>query len=139
MSDPASQPSRSPASGANTPPGSSDGVWKLDLMNGTVWFSEWFYRRLHWPVQVNRKRLGDLRPHLAAGAWETLLQGIRAHLERQVPLDAKIPVQLPGGQIEWWRMQGSVEHNALGKPAYLRGTVHDVSAEHRPDAADPQP
>jgi hypothetical protein len=139
MSDSAPQPSKSSASGANRPPGSVDGVWKLDLMNGTVWFSEWFYRRLHWPVQVNRKRLGDLRPYLQEGAWETLLQGIRAHLERQVPLDAKIFVQLPGGQIEWWRMQGSAEHNALGKPVYLRGSVRDVSAEHRPDAADPQP
>ena len=110
MSESAPQPSKSSASDANQPPGSGDGSWKLDLMDGTTWFSEWFYRRLQWPVQVNRKRLGDLRPNLPAGAWETLLLGIRAHLERQVPLDATIPVQLPGGEIEWWRMRGAAEH-----------------------------
>jgi hypothetical protein len=131
--------SKSPASGPNKPPGSGDGAWKLDLMNGTAWFSEWFYRRLQWPVQVNRKRLADLRPHLQEGAWEALLQGIRAHLERQVPLDVKIPALLPGGQTEWWRMQGSGEHNAFGKPMYLKGSVRNIRAEQRPDAADPQP
>jgi hypothetical protein len=139
MSEPAPPPSNSRASGPNKPPGSGDGPWKLDLMNGTAWFSEWFYRRLQWPVQVSRKRLDDLRPNLQAGAWETLLHGIRAHLERQVPLEARIPVQLPGGQIEWWCMQGSVEHNAFGKPMYLKGSVRVISAEQRPDAADPQP
>ena len=108
-------------------------------MNGTAWFSEWFYRRLQWPVQVNRKRLGDLRPNLPAGAWETLLLGIRAHLERQVPLDATIPVQLPGGEIEWWRMRGAAEHNAFGKPVCLKGSVRHVSAEQPPDPAVPQP
>ena len=90
-------------------------------------------------VKVSRKRLGDLRPNLAAGAWETLLQGIRAQLERQVPLDAKIPVRLPGGDIEWWHMQGSLEHNAFGKPEYLKGSVRVIAAEQRPDPADPQP
>jgi hypothetical protein len=129
MSESAPPPSKSSASGADKPPGSGDGSWKLDLMDGTAWFSEWFYRRLQWPVQVNRKRLGDLQPHLLAGAWETLLQGIRAHLELQVPLDAKIPVQLPGGQTEWWRLQGAVERNAFGKPMYIKGSVR----------ADPQP
>jgi hypothetical protein len=111
----------------------------LDLMDGTAWFSEWFYRRLQWPVHLSRKRLGDLRPNLAAGAWETLLQGIRAHLERQVPLDATIPVQVPGGDNEMWRMQGSLEHNAFGKPEYLKGSVCVIAAERRPDPADPQP
>jgi hypothetical protein len=134
MSESAPQPSKSSESGANQPPGSGDGTWKLDLMSGTAWFSEWFYRRLQWPVQINRKRLGDLRPHCTAGAWEALMQAIRAHLERQVPLDAKISVQLPGGQTEWWRMQGSVVHNAFGKPMYLKGSVRDISAEQRPDA-----
>jgi len=139
MSDPAHQSSKSPTSGANEPPGSGAGSWKLDLMDGTAWFSDWFYRRLQWPVEVNRTRLEDLRPYLTAGAWEALLHGIRAHLERQVPLDAKIPVQLPGGGIEWWRMHGAVERNAFGKPAHLKGSVRDISTEPRPDAPDPHP
>jgi len=139
MSESAPQPSKSSASGASKSPGSGDGTWKLDLMNGTAWFSEWFYRRLQWPVQVNRKKLGDLQPHLLAGGWATLLQGIRAHLELQAPLDAKIPMQLPGGQVEWWRMQGAVERNAFGKPMYLRGSVRDVGADERPEPARPDP
>jgi len=121
------------ASGASTPPASGHGSWEFDLLSGTAWFSDWFYQRLQWPTQVKRRRLTDLRPHLPAGVWDTLLLEIRAHLERQMPLDARIRVQVAVGPLECWRVLGSVERNAFGKPAYLRGSMREVGAEQCPD------
>src|SRR5882762_3124736 len=98
------------------------GVWKLSLRNGSAWFSSWVHRRLQWPA-VERTRLDGLKPHLPADAWEAFLLAIRNHVERQVPLDLDVRVQLNRGRFEWWRIQGSVERNAAGQPMHLAGTM----------------
>lgn len=136
MTDSARRPHKALASRLGKLLPGGDGLWELDLVNGTAWFSDWFYLRLGWPMEVKRKRLDDLRPNLPVGAWEALLLAIRGHLERQMPLDAELCVQLQGGQIEWWRMLGAVERNSRGKPVHLAGSVRDVTAEPRRDAAE---
>ena len=103
--------------------------WGLDLWNGSAWFSGWFVQRLQW-TGPERERLDDLRPHLPRGAWESLLAGIRNHLERHVPLDLTVRVTLPDGRLEWWHVQGVAEHNTAGQPMYLSGRVRDVGAPH---------
>jgi hypothetical protein len=130
MADSPPRSRKTPSSGAGELSG-GHGAWKLALWNGSAWFSGWFYRRLQWPAAVKRTRLDDLKPNLPADAWEELLLAIRNHLERQVPLDLEVRVQLNGGRIEWWRIQGSVERNAAGQPMQLVGTMRDVSARHR--------
>jgi PAS domain-containing protein len=119
-------------------PTGGDGQWQLDLQTGTAWFSDWFHEWLRWPTEVKRRRLADLRPYLPAGAWEALLLAIREHLERQVPLDMQLRVQLPGGQIQIWRMLGATQRDSRGKPVSLTGSVQEISAEQRrpdPDGA----
>jgi hypothetical protein len=105
------------------------------LWSGSAWFSDWFYRRLQWPVQVEHHKLADLQPHLSPDAWETLLLGIRAHLEIGTPLDAQIPVQVTVARTEWWRIQGAVERNTAGQPVHLSGTARNVTT----DRLEPQP
>jgi hypothetical protein len=136
-SPPRSPKTRSP--GAAEPPAGGHGVWRLTLWNGSVRFNPWFYRRLHWPAAVKRTRLDDLKPYLPAGAWEELLLAIRNHLERQVPLDLKVRVQVDGSRLEWWRVQGSVERNAAGQPISLGGTMREVSAGHRDPPSESLP
>jgi hypothetical protein len=137
MSNSAPPHDKTPAPGASELPPS--GLWGLDLWSGSAWFSDWFYQRLRWPPDVRRIRLDDLRPNLLAGDWEVLLRQIRGHLELQTTLDAEIRVQVIGGEIECWRMQGSVERNPGGQPVRLVGRVQDISAERRPLAADSKP
>jgi PAS domain-containing protein len=103
------------------------GVWELDLWSGAARFSEWFYERLPWMSGLDEKTLFDLKPFLVPGAWEVLLGHIREHLERGVPLDAELCVQLDGGRIEWWRLTGAAERNTLGHPVHLAGSIIDVS------------
>ena len=132
-------PSETPPLGAGDLLAGDQGIWGLDLWNGGAWFSDWFVQRLQWPAGVERKRLDALRPHLPGGAWESLLAAIRAHLERQIPLDVEVCVQLADGRLEWWRVQGVAEHNAGGQPVYLSGNVRDVSAKRRRDAGGEEP
>ena len=136
-SPPRSRKTRSP--GAVKPPAGGHGVWKLTLWDGSVRFNSWFYRRLRWPAAVKRTRLDDLKPYLPAGAWEELLLAIRNHLERQVPLDLEVRVQVEGSRLEWWRVQGSVERNAAGQPIFLGGTMREVSAGHRDPPSESTP
>jgi hypothetical protein len=137
MSDLVPRPRKTLTPGAGKLPASGEGSWELDLLSGNAWFSEWFFERLQWPAEVKRRRLADLRPNLPAGAWEALLLAIRAHLERQVPLDTQICAHLPGGEIQWWRVVGTSLRNGREKPVLLTGSVHDVSAERRPNDPDP--
>jgi hypothetical protein len=128
MSNPEHPPRQTPATGAGDS-SSADGLWGLQLWNGSAWFSDWFYHRLQWPPGVKRKRLEDLRPHLSAESWQTLLLAIRNHLERAEPLDAELEVQLPNGRTEWWRVQGAVERSVGGQPVHLAGRMRDITAE----------
>jgi hypothetical protein len=137
MSDSVPRSRTPPTPGAGKLPAGSDGSWELDLLSGNAWFSEWFFQRLQWPAEVKRRRLVDLRRNLPYGGWEALLLAIRAHLERQVPLDTQICVHLPGGEIQWWRVLGTSLRNGREKPVLLSGSVQDVSAERRRNDPDP--
>lgn len=131
-------PRSNPAAPASETPAGSDGLWGLVLWKGSAWFSDWFYQRLQWPTAVKHTRLEDLRPNLPDGAWETLLAGIRAHLEQGTPLDVELRVQSNGGRTEWWQVTGAVEHNIGGQPVYLAARMRDVTAEPRRGAARDQ-
>jgi hypothetical protein len=133
MSDSVPRPRKKPAPGAGEPPVGGGGAWELDLMSGSAAFSAWFYERLQWPAEVKRHRLADLKAHLPAGGWESLLLAIRAHLERQMPLDVALRVHLPGGEIQRWRMWGSAVRNERDKPVLLAGSARDISDEPVPE------
>ena len=127
-----------PASGAGDS-SSAEGLWGLLLWNGSAWFSDWFYHRLQWPPGVKRKRLEDLRPHLAAESWQTLLRAIRNHLECADALDAELEVQMPNGRVEWWRVEGSVERSVGGQPVHLAGRMRDITAERATNSPPRKP
>jgi hypothetical protein len=137
MSDSVPRSRKPTTPGAGKLPTGGDGSWELDLLSGDAWFSDWFFQRLQWPAEVKRRRLVDLRRNLPSGGWEALLLAIRAHLERQVPLDTQICVRLPGGEVQWWRLLGTSIRNGREKPVLLTGSAQDVSAERRRNDPDP--
>ena len=54
-----------------------DGFWEFDLVDGSAWFSEWFYRKLNWMSDVKRT-LPISRPVLPPTAWDKLMDQLRA-------------------------------------------------------------
>src|SRR6202161_242700 len=122
MSDSAPQIHKPPPTD-DEPPAAGEGRWGMDLWSGQTWFSDWFYTRLEWSTEAERKKLSDLQPSPPEGAWESLLPAVRATLERQMPCDMRLRAQLPDGRFEYWNVQGLAERNASGQPVYLAGKV----------------
>jgi PAS domain-containing protein len=113
-----------------------DGFWECDLLDGSAWFSDWFYRKLSWSTDTKRATLLELQPLLQPATWDELMCKFRDHLERGVALDLKMRVQVAGDQSEWWHIRGSAQRNDAGQPTYLAGSVRDVSLGPRqPEAA----
>jgi PAS domain-containing protein len=106
-----------------------EGFWECDLVAGSAWFNDWFYRKLGWPQDAQRVTLGDLEPALAPGAWHRLMGAFREHLEKGGPLDLEIEVNVPGGGIERWRMRGVAQRNESGQPVYLAGVMRELRDE----------
>ena len=107
-----------------------DGFWELDLVEGSAWFNDWVYRKLQWASDGQRTTLYRLQPRLRPDTWETLLRGIREHLEQRTALIAELCVQLGEDRCEWWQLRGAAQRNDAGQPVYLAGSVRDISAEH---------
>jgi PAS domain-containing protein len=120
----------------NHPPGllalecCGDGFWEFDLLAGSAWFSDWFYRKLPWTSEGKRTLL-DLQPLVQPASWEELMRQFRAQLERGQPLDLELQVQLQGERSEWWHLRGAARRNEAGQPLYLAGSVRDVTANHK--------
>src|SRR6202034_629153 len=75
-----------------------EGFWECDLVAGSAWFNDWFYRKLDWPQDAKRSALGDLQPALRPGAWDRLRGVLRDHLEKGLPfeLDLSSTCKAPG-------------------------------------------
>jgi PAS domain-containing protein len=106
-----------------------DGFWECDLIAGSAWFSDWFYRKLGWPPDTKRSALCDLQPTLCPGVWDRLMATFRDHLEKGFPLDLEIEVEVPGERVERWRMRGRALRNGAGQPIYLAGSMREETAQ----------
>jgi len=104
-----------------------DGFWEFDLADGTVWFSDWFYRKLGWRGDAQRTTLKELKPLTSSTHWEALMRGFRDHLEQRLPLDIRVQVRLPGDRIEWWQIRGAAERNPTGQPTHLAGSAREFA------------
>jgi hypothetical protein len=105
-----------------------DGFWELDLITGSAWFSDWFYRKLDWRRDTERFTLGDLQPALRPEVWDRLMGRFRDHLEKGLPLDVEIDVNV-GVRLERWRMRGAAQRNDAGQPVYLAGSMLEMRTE----------
>jgi PAS domain S-box-containing protein len=59
----------------------------------------------------------------------TVLTKIRAHLEQRAPLDLRCRVLCKSGEYRWFRLRGSAERDAAGRPRRLSGSIRDISGQ----------
>jgi PAS domain-containing protein len=106
-----------------------DGFWEFDLIEGSAWFSDWFYRRITCPIDLTRGSLLNFQPLMHPATWQDLMANLRDHLEQGRPLDVKVRVEVGGDQIQWWQIRGAAVRNDVGHPVHLAGSARDVSAD----------
>lgn len=114
---------------------SGDGFWELNLLDGSAWFSAWFYAQLQWTQEHKPDSWASLRPAMRPDDWVAMLREMREHLEAHQPLDIEVPISAPNGDERWWRIRGHAERDEGRHPKYLSGIARDVSAERAALAA----
>jgi PAS domain-containing protein len=108
---------------------SGDGYWELNLLDGSAWFSDWFFAQLCWTSEMRVGTWSALRESLRPASWEQTLQRMRDHLEHRAAFDLEVELENGAGESRWWRLRGAAERHANGQPRYLSGSATDVSVE----------
>ena len=129
MPEPRSRPRKAPQAGWLALNACGDGFWEFDLLNGSAWFSDWFYRKLGWSEA--RRSMLDLQPLMRPADWEELMRKLRGQLEQAQPLDLELRVRVADG-LECWQLRGAAQRNAAGQPIGIAGSVREVGAERAP-------
>jgi PAS domain-containing protein len=112
-----------------------DGFWECDLLDGSAWFSDWFYQKLGWVGDAKRTAFADLQAQMPPMAWIELMGKIRSHLEQGAALDLEFEVRTAGDTLERWRVCGRAQRNEAGQPVYLAGSMRAVDREARASSA----
>jgi PAS domain-containing protein len=107
-----------------------DGFWEFDLLSGSAWFSDWFYRKLGWSEA--RRSMLDLQPLMRPVDWEELMRKLRGQLEQAQPLDLELRVRV-ADSLECWQLRGTAQRNAAGQPIGLAGSARQVSENCAPE------
>jgi PAS domain-containing protein len=128
---------KSAAPGLRALAAAGQGFFELDLLDGSAWFSDWFYEKLGWPTEDKRGTLAALEPAVEPAAWARFMARLRDHLERARPLDLEIEIDVrhPLASRERWRVQGAALRNTAGRPVAVAGSMRDVAAEPRASEA----
>ncbi|MBL8680477.1 MAG: PAS domain S-box protein [Myxococcales bacterium] len=109
------------------------GVWTLDLAT----------ERVDWSPEVY-EILGVTEFDGTIESWSRFLHqddstGIRAHfseaIERQSPFAGEFRIVRPSGEVRWLATMAQVECDPSGKPAWVIGTVHDITPRKRSEWA----
>jgi len=135
MSDPHTRSRRGSKPGLRALAGCGDGFWELDLLDGSAWYSDWFYRRLGWPLETKRNTLYDLRDALDDEQWESFMRSLRAHLEQSAPLEVRLTIRGADGQRECWLLKGTAERTHTGLPMHVAGSARQIPADEGPSAS----
>jgi PAS domain-containing protein len=114
---------------------SGDGYWELNLLDGSAWFSDWFYRQLDGAAETKLTSWASLRELMPAETWSTMLRIMRNHLETRAPLDLEVRINTGSPDPRWWRIRGQAERDETNQPRYLSGIARDISEERRTHGA----
>lgn len=132
MPESRSRPRKPPAPGWLALNACGDGFWEFDLLSGSAWFSDWFYRKLGWSEA--RRSMLDLQPLMRPADWEELMRKLRGQLEQAQPLDLELRIRV-ADSLERWQLRGAAQRNAAGQPIGLAGSVREVGTDRAPGSS----
>jgi len=109
--------------------GTSDGLFDWDLATGYVWYAPRFREQLGYDSHEFNETFTALQRVLHDEERVTVLTKIRGHLEQRTPLDLRCRVLCKSGEYRWFRLRGSAERDAAGRPRRLSGSIRDISGQ----------
>ena len=109
--------------------GTSDGLFDWDLATGHVWYAPRFREQLGYDETEFEETFSAFQNSLHDEDRVTVLAKIRNHLEQRAPLDVRCRVRGKSGEHRWFRLRGSAERDAAGRPRRLSGSLRDISGQ----------
>ena len=109
--------------------GSSDGIWDWDVVTNEVYYSPRFKELLGYSDREFENVLSSLENHLPPEESAATLATIRAHLERNGPLDAETRLRTKSGDWRWFRVPRPVDRRPSGP---RRADGRHADGHHRP-------
>jgi len=109
--------------------GTSDGLFDWDLATGDVWYAPRFRELLGYGDAQFGGTFSVFQDALHDEDRVTVLTKVRNHLEMRMPLDVRCRVRCKSGEFRWFRLRGSAERDAAGRPRCLSGSLRDISGQ----------
>ena len=112
---------------ARTMRGTRDGVWELDIPNGTTWFGQRSEELLGYAsgeLETSQQRVEQL---LHADDLASAQEALRSHQKDNTPFDIEVRLRHKAGHYEWARLRAQTERDAAGKPTWLAGSMQLIT------------
>lgn len=103
------------------------GTWEADLVNNIQKLSENCTALLGIPTKSN-PTWDDFLALVHPEDRQRIIDATQSHIEHGAPYDVEYRVVTTIKQVQWMRSTGQVERDANGKPIFMRGIVHDITA-----------
>jgi PAS domain S-box-containing protein len=107
--------------------GSSDGIWDWNVVTNEVYYSPRFKELLGYADGEFEDTPDFLAEHLPREEARRSIATVRAHLERNRPLDLETRLRTKQGEWRWFRVRGRSIANARGRAVRMAGTLTDVT------------
>jgi PAS domain S-box-containing protein len=108
--------------------GTQDALFEFNLLTGEMWHSPRFMQMLGYKASAEAPVSGleslvhpDDQAHLAKAMIE--------HLQHDTPYDIEYRLRKSDGEWLWVRSRAAAEGGEDGKPLWLAGSIHDITAE----------
>ena len=122
--------------------GSRDGLWDAKVVAGErwydpkipVWYSPRFKELLGFEEQEFDDVLRSMTLCLMPEDRDRVMDGLRRHIERQVPFDEDCRMRTKLGSVRWFNLRGQAVWNAKGEVVRIAGSLRDITERRAMEA-----
>lgn len=104
-----------------------DGIWDVDILADTVFFSEQNYRLLGEAYEVNPTALGWWSDRIHPDDIDAALRAFELHVKTNSVYNETYRMRHKDGSWRWWRSRGQAVRDTNGKAIRVVGTNSDIT------------
>ncbi len=108
--------------------GTQDALFEFNLLTGEMWHSPRFMQMLGYDEHTAPPASG-LESLVHPDDQPLLAKAMADHLQHDKPYDVEYRLRKKDGDWLWVRSRAAAERGPDGKPLWLAGSIHDITAE----------
>lgn len=111
------------------------GNWQWDPATDAVTWSEELYRMAGYDPALPPPSFKSHNQFFTTESWEQLNQSVEKAMRSGVSYQLDLEAVRPDGTTLWVTSRGEAVRDASGRPAYLRGTIQNITERKRAEEA----